>query len=379
MKCSIRKQDFIEMLANVQGITGKRSSLAITENLLITAANGQVTVCATDIEIGFQGIYPAEIEKEGKIAINARYLYDIAKKTRKENIFLNETKKQWIEITDLKDGSSLKYNIVGADPEEFPELPQIKEINYFDLSAARVKKMLSWGAMIQAGGDEKRTHLIGVNFEYQQEDEQYKIRMISTDGKRLTKTEIPYKDAEKAGMSLGTNVIIPKKALQEVMKFIKKEGNIKIGVKDNYCVINKENEIIYVNLLSGNFPDLNTVFTDDDKHIIHLNHSEFKEMLERMSILTTEDYKGVIFRLEDNNLYINAANPDRGESFEFMAVDFKNKDTIETMFNPHYFIEALNLIEQEKVLMKIKDDQSPCILCGEEAEEDINIIMPMKI
>jgi len=239
--------------------------------------------------------------------------------------------------------------------------------------------MFSWGAMIQAGGDEKRTHLIGVNFEYLDEEGHKKIRMVSTDGKRLTKTEIPYKDAENAGMSVGQSVIIPKKALQEVMKFIKKEGTIKIGVKDNYCVINKENEIIYVNLLSGNFPDLNTVFTDQDKHVIEINRSEFKEMLERMSILTTEDYKGVIFRLEDNNLYINAANPDRGESFEFMAVDFKNKDKIETMFNPHYFIEALNLIEQEQVMLKIKDDQSPCILCGADEPEDINIIMPMKI
>lgn len=378
MKCAIKKNDFIEMLANVQGITGKKSTLAITENLLVTAADNKVTVCATDIEIGFQGTYPAEVEKEGKIALNSRYLYDIVKKSKKDKVFLHEAKKQWIEITDSEDGTSLKYNLVGADPEEFPELPQIQEVDYFKIPSFSLKKMFAWGGLVITGGDEKRTHLIGVSFEYLKIDEQYKIRMISTDGKRLTKTEIPYEDSDNIGMSPDDSVIIPKKALNEVIKFIKKDGSVNIGVKENYCIIKKENEIVYINLLSGNFPDLNSVFNDEDKERIELNRNEFKEMLERMAILTTEDYKGVIFKFEDNNLYINAANPDRGESYELMAIDFK-KDKIETMFNPHYFIDALNLIEQEKILLKIKDEQSPCILCGVEEEENINIIMPMKI
>ncbi|MFP4039088.1 MAG: DNA polymerase III subunit beta [Desulfosudaceae bacterium] len=378
MKCAIKKNDFIEMLANVQGITGKKSTLAITENLLVTASDNKVTVCATDIEIGFQGIYPAEVEKEGKIAINSRYLYDIVKKSKKDKVFLHEAKKQWIEITDSEDGTSLKYNLVGADPEEFPELPQIQEVDYFKIPSLSLKKMFAWGGLVTTGGDEKRTHLIGVSLEYLKIDEQYKIRMISTDGKRLTKTEIPYEDTDNTGMSVGESVIIPKKALNEVIKFIKKEGAVNIGVKENYCIIKKENEIVYINLLSGNFPDLNSVFNDEDKERIELNRNEFKEMLERMAILTTEDYKGVIFKFKENKLYINAANPDRGESYELMPIDFK-KDKIETMFNPHYFIDALNLIEKNKILLKIKDEQSPCILCGEEEEENINIIMPMKI
>lgn len=378
MKCSIQKTDIINMLANIQGITGKKSSLAITENILIKAAKKSISVCATDIETGFEGIYPAEVQEEGEIAINARDFFDIVKKSGKERIFINENKKQWIEITDLKDGSSLKYNIVGANTQEFPELPKIKDISYFEINAEMFKKMISWAVLVMYGGDEKRVHILGADFECIETDTVFKIVMISTDGKRLTKTEANLKKTNKNGMEPGQQIIIPKKALNEVQKFLYDKGKIGFGVKENYFIVKKDKEIIYINLFSGNFPDLKGLFEDEDRSVIEIDKKEFKDMLERMSILTSEDYKGVIFKFEKNKLFINAANPERGESSEYMNIDY-DKKAIETMFNPHYFIDALNIIEDGKVCLKIKDGQTPCILCGKETEFNINIIMPMKI
>ena len=49
------------------------------------------------------------------------------------------------------------------------------------------------------------------------------------------------------------------------------------------------------------------------------------------------------------------------------------------MFNPEYFIDATNLIEDEDICLKIKEEQAPCIICGANHQENINIVMPMKI
>lgn len=378
MKCSIKKTDILSTLANIQGITGKKSSLAITENILIKTNEQGISICATDIETGFEGIYPATIEEQGEIAINSRDFYDIVKKSDKENIFISESKKQWIEIKDLKDGSSLTFNIVGANAQEFPELPKIKDIYYFEMEASILKKMITWAVQVMYSGDEKRVHILGVDFEFIQADKDSKIMMISTDGKRLTKTETFLKDQTFQGIEPGQQIIIPKKALNEVQKFLYDKGKVGIGIKENYFVVKKENEIIYINLFSGNFPDLKGLFEDEDRTNIEVDKKEFKNMLERMSILTSEDYKGVIFKFEDNQLSIHAANPERGESSEVMDINYKN-NPIETMFNPHYFIDAMNIIEASKVLLKIKDEQTPCIICGKEAEQNLNIIMPMKI
>jgi len=122
MKISIEKKDIIEMLANVQGIAGKRSSLAITENIVIKTNKKSISVSATDIETGFEGTYPAQVLEDGIVAINARYFYDIVKKVETDTLYVKEEKKQWIQISDTEDGGRLKYNIMGGNPEDFPQL-----------------------------------------------------------------------------------------------------------------------------------------------------------------------------------------------------------------------------------------------------------------
>ncbi|ABW65904.1 DNA polymerase III subunit beta [Desulfosudis oleivorans] len=377
MKLSVEKKDIIEMLANVQGIAGKRSSLAITENILIKTGKEGISVSATDIETGFEGIYPATIENEGTIAINARQFYEIVKKIDSNIIYLREEKKQWIQISDTEDGSRLKYQIMGGETESFPQLPVIADVSYIDVNSADFKNMILWATVITSSGTEKRAHVIGANLEYIKDGKIKKIRMVSTDGKRLTKTEYSYKKGEPDTPE--TSTILPKKALNELFKFLKDEGTIQIGTRDNYFIVKNNNEIIYINLLSGEYPNLETLFSDEKGRTeIKINRKKLKDMLERMSILTTDNYKGVIFTFEKNILTINAQNPDRGESYEWMDIQYDKKQ-IKSMFNPDYFIDAVNLIEDDEVCLKLKEDQAPCIVCGGKHPENINIIMPMKI
>jgi DNA polymerase-3 subunit beta len=61
-----------------------------------------------------------------------------------------------------------------------------------------------------------------------------------------------------------------------------------------------------------------------------------------------------------------------------MNIDF-DREPLEIAFNPRYFIEALNFIETEKVLLNIVDNEHPCIVRGTDTQNYLNIIMPMKI
>ena len=104
----------------------------------------------------------------------------------------------------------------------------------------------------------------------------------------------------------------------------------------------------------------------------------FLMMLKRMSILSTEEYRSVIFHFENEKLLITSTNPDIGESKEDMAIQFK-AEPIEVAFNPRFFIEALNVIDSDTVFLDIVDDEKPCMLVGEKEPEFITVIMPMRI
>ncbi|RJP76083.1 MAG: DNA polymerase III subunit beta [Desulfobacteraceae bacterium] len=374
MKFKINKHNILNVLSRVQGITSRKSNLAITENILIQSRDDKIFIAATDLETGFEGTYVSEIESDGTITINSKKIYEIVKNFPSDEISVEEMDNKILKIGN----ETVLYNILGMNANDFPELPQIhNDITFLNINSYDLRQMIEKTIMIHASGDEKRAHIIGVKLEFLKEDNTPVLRMISTDGKRLSKADCT--DIQNnLDISEKDTVLIPKKGLQEVAKFLESEGKIKIGVKNNNFIVKKENETILINLLEGNFPEYGDIFSAGDDKIVEVEKEAFKMMLKRMSILTSDDYKGVIFRFEDNKLTIRAANPDLGESKEDMVIKFKSTP-IEVAFNPQFFIDTLNFIYTDQILLKIIDDEHPCFIQGENDNSFISVIMPMKI
>lgn len=101
-------------------------------------------------------------------------------------------------------------------------------------------------------------------------------------------------------------------------------------------------------------------------------------MLRRMSILSSEEYKGVIFNFDQNKLTISSTNPEIGESKEEMPIDF-NRKAITVMFNPKFFIDTINVIADEKVVLNIVNEEKPCLIEGYQDKSYLSVIMPMRI
>jgi DNA polymerase-3 subunit beta len=101
-------------------------------------------------------------------------------------------------------------------------------------------------------------------------------------------------------------------------------------------------------------------------------------MLKRMSILSSDDYKGVIFNFGEDLLTISSTNPEIGESKEEMAIEFRGKP-INVMFNPRFFIDSLNVIDDPKVVINIVSEDRPCLIEGENDKTYLSVIMPMRI
>ena len=127
MKFTINKYDIVNVLAKVQGLTGRRSNLAITENILLSSGKEGIHLTATDLETGFEGFYPAMIEKEGAVAVSAKKLYEIVREFPSDSILINEVENRWIEISNDK----VQYHIVGMNPDDFPETPQLQKVDFF--------------------------------------------------------------------------------------------------------------------------------------------------------------------------------------------------------------------------------------------------------
>jgi DNA polymerase-3 subunit beta len=340
---------------------------------LITAMKTGIIIRATDLETGFEGLFPAKVEREGSIAIHARKLFEIVRDFPSDDIHINEVENHWIEIGN----QNVEYHLVGMNPDDFPELPQFDDMSFFEIDAVALERMIERTVFISGASDDKRAHIVGLYMEAREHQDQRMLRLVSTDGSRLSKVDHLFDKEVK--LPFTDSVLVPKKGMVEVAKFLEPEEKVKLGIQDNNLVVKKENETIIVRLLEGEFPEYDDIIRSrENAKRIPLERPLFLMMLKRMSILSTDEYRSVIFHFVNDKLLITSTNPDIGESKEDMAIQF-DADPIEVAFNPRFFIEALNVIDSETVSLNIVDDEKPCMLSGDGEPGFITVIMPMSI
>ena len=372
MKVTISKNEILPVLSKIQGLAGRKTNLAITTSVLIQTEDKGISVTATDLETGFKGYYAAKTDAQGVIAINARKFYEIVRDFPSEEIYISEIENHWIEIGNQK----VEYHIVGLNPDDFPEIPVIEEVDFFKIDSAFFANMIEKTAIVTGASDDNRAHITGIMAERIMEEKQKIFRLVSTDGSRLSKVD--YIFSEDIDLPKGPSILIPKKGLMEVAKFLDAGAPVQIGIKDNNFIVKKEKETLIIRLLEGDFPQYGDIVIKTDGHDIPLDRRLFLMMLKRMSILSSDEYKGVIFHFTNDRLLINSTNPDIGESREDMDISYSG-DSIEVMYNPKFFIDTLGVLDDDNVILNIVDAEKPCRIEGENDKSYLSVIMPMRI
>jgi DNA polymerase III subunit beta len=368
----INKNNIIDALLKIQGITGRNTNLAITSDILINASSSNISITANNLETVFLGEYEAQVKSEGIITINSNKFFEIIKEYPFDNIPVKEIENRWVEIGE---GDTI-YNIVSSNYENFPQTPVIEDINFIDINCSDIKKMVDVTSSISYTQDEKRMYMLGVLVEKADVENIKKLRVVSTDSKRLHCYEFEYSGEIEFPQE---NILIPKKAFSEIGKFVlNKSGNIQFGLKDNHVIVSKDQEILMIKLFDGEYPDYTRLLNTDSMIPINIEKNMFNTMLRRLSILTSEQYKSIILRFENNEMQSFINNPEIGDFKDKLKVDYEG-DKIESAFNPKYFMDAVKIIENENLVLYIKDKESPFLVKGLDNDKLVCIIMAMKI
>jgi DNA polymerase III subunit beta len=372
MQFTINKNKIVNVLSKIQTITNRKSNLAITECVLIQTLQNAIKLIATDLETGFEGEYEALVESPGVVAINARKFYEILREFPDDSVHIREVDNRWIEIGN----HNVQFHIVGLNAEDFPHFPFIEDIHFIEVESLPLRKMIERTVLITGAPDDKRPHVNGICVEFHAADQGNLLRLVSTDISRLSC--VNYRLSPDTVLSVPENILIPKKGLIEVAKFLSSEGIVRFGLTDNYLIVKHQLETVVTRLLEGDFPKYDVILQKDEHIAVTVDKHLFIKMLKRMSILSSESYKAAMFKFSSDRLLITATNPELGESKEDMPITFDG-DAIEAAFNPKFFIETLNVIDEDEVLVYIYNKDRPCIVEGMIDKHYLSVIMPMKI
>jgi len=158
--------------------------------------------------------------------------------------------------------------------------------------------MISKSVIIGAAADDRRTHIIGVYAERIEEKGQKIFRMVSTDGSRLSKVDFVMDPS--VTISAASGVLIPKKSLIEAAKFLEMEGSVRIAFKTT-TLSSKGSRNHHHSATGGEFPKYADIIVKPSAHHVSMNRQMFLMMLKRMSILSSDEYKGVLFNFNETN------------------------------------------------------------------------------
>jgi DNA polymerase-3 subunit beta len=373
MEIKISRDMLLKGISRVQGILEKRSHMPILSTVLLTTKDNELELAATDLEIGFQNNYPAEIITPGTITISGKKLLDIARETNSDTIYITEKENNWVYISD----NHAHYNLSCLPADEFPVLTEPEGTSTIPIDGTALTEMID-KTIYSITMEEAGFKLSGVFME-RVEDKEDILRMVATDGHRLSLIDKKIPEVQKLELEQG--VMIPKKGLIELHKLALDDGDILFGFKQNNLVAKQDKALIVIRLLDTKFPDYRNVIPlqqEGSQNTINVKKNALLDAMRRMMIIRTDQYQGVKINIETEYLEMTSVNPDLGNVEERVDVRYTG-ESMEVGFNPKYFIDALQPMESEEIQLNIKDNTSPCLITGERDEGFLGLIMPMRI
>jgi DNA polymerase-3 subunit beta len=371
MEIRIDREQLFKSVSRVQSIIERKSNMPILSTILLTASGQGISLSATDLEIGFQQKIPADVVNEGSVTISGRKLFEILKESNKSNFHLKEKENNWVFISD----GIARFDLACLAADEYPSFVEPEDVSMIEVDGDVLSEMIN-KTIHSVTVEEAGFKLSGVFTEKMEREGSSFLRMVATDGHRLSMVDKDLPSVES--LDLGNGVMIPKKGMSELNKLAAEGGPVQIGFKQKNCVAKRENALIVMRLLEAKFPDYQAVVPKEERYSIEVNKQSFLEAMRKMLILSNERYRAVKIALENNTMELVSTNPDLGEAQENMQIDYSGK-RLEAGFNPRYFIDALQSMESENISLGFIDESKPCILRGDADEGFLGLIMPMRL
>lgn len=375
LEFTILREELFKNLFIIQNIIGKKGNLIILENILIVSNYDKIIIFATDLEIGIKNTLLANIIQEGSITLPGKKLFEITRETNTKIIKLQVKENNWITITA---GTSI-YNLAGLPSEDFPKFPDYEQITLVNIQSQTLKKLIEKTIFSIANTGESRFTLTGILLENEKKGEINYLKMVSSDGHRLSLMEVPVDNVIEK-LNFNQIIIIPKKGIVEMLKICEGNENINIGFDDKQFILNKENLVVVIRLMNGDFPKYYNIIpnVNDNNNYVEINRVAFLNALKCINLFSEDQYNAITYILDKNSLTLVSRGSGLGNAKDNLEVSY-NGEPINLGFNCKYFIDLLQVLNSNFIKMYIISEENPCLIRADDDEGFLGVVMPMKI
>ena len=388
MELTVAKKDLLKIVARMQGVAERKSTMPVLANVLL-AVDGPnaMRLAATDLYLSLLGRVSAEVSKPGSVAVSAKDLFERVKMMPDGPVVIAT---QDNATTTLKAaGSARRYTLRGMPGDDFPPLPQPAEGSPTLALDVDVLSELIQKTHFSISTDETRAHLNSALFEWEGDT----VRMVTTDGHRLSKV-----DVKVTGRQASATMLIPLKAIHELRRLCdemlaegpvtnaegeKKKPELLITQSGSSAFFQGAGMTFSVKLVDAQFPPYSQVIPQGADKTVRAPRVAFADALKAVSVAASERTGGVKLTLTKGSMRITSESPESGDGFDEIPVEYAGPN-MSIGFNAKYFLDVLASITDDEIEVSLSGELDPAVLrpAGATTKSDrqfLAVVMPMRI
>jgi DNA polymerase-3 subunit beta len=395
MELTVAKKDLLRLVTRMQGVAERKSTMPVLSNVLLSVDGPSVLrVAATDLYLALVGRVTVDVSKGGSIAVPAKDLLDRIRMMPEGPIHIVSQDNATTTIESA--GSARRYTLRGMPGDDFPPLPSPSEGSPSLALDVEVLQELIAKTHFSISTDETRAHLNSALFEWEGDI----VRMVTTDGHRLSKMEV-----RVTGRQASATMLIPLKAIHELRRLCEdfvgeaKDGTdgataaVRKGQVTSDAVPKAQLQITQsgssayfqgggmafaVRLVDAQFPPYSQVIPQQSEKLVRVPRAALADALRAVSIAASERTGGVKLAVTQGTMRISTESADTGEGFDEVPIDYAGP-AMTIGFNAKYFLDVLGALEDDEVELGFGGELDPAVVRPVSPRQFLAVVMPMRI
>ena len=371
MKLSLAPETLGQALSVVSRAVSPRTTLPILNNVLLETSENGLRLTGTNLEIGIVEHVPAEVESEGSITLPAKLLTEFVAQLHEGPMEVELDSST--NTLNVRCGPYSDVKIKGIDAAEFPALPAREAGLKIKLDQAQLLPAIEQ-TVVAASADEGRPVLTGVMTQL----EGTTLTMAATDGHRLAVRTIEVAATE--GEAGGEAVIVPARALTELGRVLKGDGQVEMTLAQNrnHVFFSLPGVELMSRLIEGTYPNYSQVIPEQSNTTLTISTRELLDRTRGVAIFARDSANVVRIKTEAGEIKISANTSEVGSGEASVPAEIDGAD-IQIAFNSRYLLDVLGLVGTDKVTMGFNGPLSPGLIQPSGRDDYRYVIMPVRV
>lgn len=357
MKLTLSKNSLEVILGHYQAFLDKKDSSQITSHIYFQTQDTKLLLRATDYEIAIESkIDIVKKESEGNATVNGRKILEVIKRLKDGEIILESDE----EFIHIKQGRS-KFKLPMFNASEFPEIFKLEELTKINIDTSKfIQSIRKINPAIETNN--QKPELNGALLDIKD----YSFNFIATDTRRLAILKYDNPSVE------GLTIIIPKKAIIEILKLFYDELEIYCNSTKTQLIIKNNNYTFATKLINGKYPDYEKIIPKNFLNEINLPKDSITDAIKQMNSLSNN----IKIIIKPNEIGFETISEEGSELATTQIPEIKTniESDIAIGANSKYILDFLSQIESSEFKLCLNELNQPFML---KDEKFMTIIMPI--